>query len=211
MLPGLPFLFFYELVRKVLQSQNIIKPLVLIAVVGNLVNIGAWRITRLWGLTASLITVAVEVWSFEILATPAGNLPESVLALSTHAVLTNVNVTLYTAFYGIAVAASIRVGNCLGAEQPKKAKMACYFDYTPRLFLDDDESIDLASKIMAMWSPLDIATGLNAVIHVQGVYRGSGKQKPAAIANVIGYYGGGISLGAIAADVGVEARRCTAQ
>ncbi|KAI9980865.1 hypothetical protein PInf_010202 [Phytophthora infestans] len=164
------------------------------------------------------ITVAVEVWSFEILATPAGNLPESVLALSTHAVLTNVNVTLYTAFYGIAVAASIRVGNCLGAEQPKKAKMACYLslvfavllfsrsDYT-RLFLDDDESIDLASKIMAMWSPLDIATGLNAVIHVQGVYRGSGKQKPAAIANVIGYYGGGISLGAIlafAADMGVE-------
>ncbi|OWY96155.1 hypothetical protein PHMEG_00033655, partial [Phytophthora megakarya] len=142
-----------------------------------------------------------------------------------HAVLMNVNVILYTAFYGVAVAASIRVGNCLGADQPKKAKMACYLslaitlgisvvfavllfslsDYIPRLFLDNDESIDLASRIMAMWSPLEVADGMNAVM--QGIFRGAGKQKPAAIANVVGYYGGGIPLGAIlafAANMGVE-------
>ncbi|ETM01633.1 hypothetical protein L917_01806, partial [Phytophthora nicotianae] len=41
MLPGLPFLFLYELVRKVMQCQNVVKPLVVIAVIGNLVNLGA--------------------------------------------------------------------------------------------------------------------------------------------------------------------------
>ncbi|ETO84084.1 hypothetical protein F444_01982 [Phytophthora nicotianae P1976] len=281
MLPGLPFLFLYELVRKVMQCQNVVKPLVVIAVIGNLVNLGAgyglayhtsmgfngiavarslgnitltfllvpyfmWRPHQLrdwwghgWNIKAAMnyvnlfvrigcpgmVMMAVEVWAFEILAILAGNLPDSVVALSTHAVLMNVNIILYTTFYGIAVAASIQVGNCLGANQPKKAKMACYLalgitlgvsvmfavllfslsNYIPCLFLDDDESIDLASKIMAMWSPLEIADGLNAVM--QGIFRGAGKQKPAAIANVIGYYGGGIPLGAIlafVADMGVE-------
>ncbi|EGZ10070.1 hypothetical protein PHYSODRAFT_318461 [Phytophthora sojae] len=41
MLTGLPFLFLYELVRKVMQAQNIVKPLVAIAVIGNLVNLAA--------------------------------------------------------------------------------------------------------------------------------------------------------------------------
>ncbi|ETP33477.1 hypothetical protein F442_17996 [Phytophthora nicotianae P10297] len=41
MLPGLPFLFLYELVRKVMQCQNVVKPLVVIAVIGNLCNLGA--------------------------------------------------------------------------------------------------------------------------------------------------------------------------
>ncbi|KAF1772874.1 Multi antimicrobial extrusion protein [Phytophthora cactorum] len=162
MLPGLPFLFLYELVRKVMQSQNIVKPLVAIAVIGNLVNLAL-----------------VMAW---------------------------LNIILYTAFYGIAVAASIRVGNCLGADQPKKAKMACFLALTITLGSRWCTAllIDLASKIMAMWSPLEIADGLNAVM--QGIFRGAGSRNQ-PLRNVIGYYGGGIPLGAIlafAADMGVE-------
>lgn len=41
MLPGIPFLYAYELTRKALQAQNILTPLVIIAVVGNAVNIGS--------------------------------------------------------------------------------------------------------------------------------------------------------------------------
>ncbi|EGZ15108.1 hypothetical protein PHYSODRAFT_315616 [Phytophthora sojae] len=277
MLPGLPFLFLYELVRKAMQAQNIVKPLVAIAVVGNVVNPAAgyarayhtslgfniiavgrplgnitlalllvryfmWRPAQLrqwwgheWNLKAAksyvrlflrigvpgMVMLAVESWAFEILAILAGVLPNSVVALATHSVLMNVNWILYTAFYGVGVAATIRVGNSLGADQPKKAKMACSLSlgitlgisvvfavllfslstYIPLLFLDGGgESADLASKIMAMWAPLEIADGLNAVM--QGVFRGAGKQKPAAIANVLGYYGGGIPLGAILAFVG---------
>ncbi|KAG6963279.1 hypothetical protein JG687_00006650 [Phytophthora cactorum] len=39
MLLGMPFVVLYELVRKVLQAQNIMKPLVTIATIGNVVNI----------------------------------------------------------------------------------------------------------------------------------------------------------------------------
>ncbi|KAG7380696.1 hypothetical protein PHYPSEUDO_006925 [Phytophthora pseudosyringae] len=105
-----------------------------------------------------MVMLAVEVWAFEVLSILAGVLPDSVVALATHAVLMNVN--------------------------PKKAEMACYLalaitlgvslvftallfglsDYLPKLFLDDDESIALASKIMARWSPLEVADGLNAVM-----------------------------------------------
>ncbi|POM65012.1 Multidrug/Oligosaccharidyl-lipid/Polysaccharide (MOP) Flippase Superfamily, partial [Phytophthora palmivora] len=180
MLPGLPFLFLYELVRKVMQTQNIVKPLVIIAVIGNIVNfvtgyvlayhtslgfngiaVGRtlgnvtlplllvpyfmWKPEQLrqwwcsgWNLkqamhhiglfwrigSSGMVMMSVEVWAFEILSIMAGVLPNSVVALATHSVLMNVNVMLWTVFYGIAVAASIRVGNCLGANQPKKAKMA---------------------------------------------------------------------------------------
>ncbi|KAG6596055.1 Multidrug/Oligosaccharidyl-lipid/polysaccharide (MOP) Flippase Superfamily [Phytophthora cinnamomi] len=40
MLPGIPFHYAYELTRKALQAQHILTPLVIIAVVGNAVNIG---------------------------------------------------------------------------------------------------------------------------------------------------------------------------
>jgi multidrug resistance protein, MATE family len=38
-LPGLPFLFAYELLKKVFQAQNIVKPMMYIAVWSNLVNL----------------------------------------------------------------------------------------------------------------------------------------------------------------------------
>nr|CCA24352.1 Multidrug/Oligosaccharidyllipid/Polysaccharide (MOP) Flippase Superfamily putative [Albugo laibachii Nc14] len=37
---GIPFLFLYEMFRKVLQSQHLVRPLVIIAIIGNIVNIG---------------------------------------------------------------------------------------------------------------------------------------------------------------------------
>ncbi|GMF31399.1 unnamed protein product [Phytophthora lilii] len=39
MLLGMPFVVLYELVRKVLQAQNIMKPLITIATIGNIVNV----------------------------------------------------------------------------------------------------------------------------------------------------------------------------
>lgn len=40
LLPGVPFLFGYELLRKVLQAQNVANPMLLVSVVANLVNVG---------------------------------------------------------------------------------------------------------------------------------------------------------------------------
>ncbi|RLN26708.1 hypothetical protein BBJ28_00021262 [Nothophytophthora sp. Chile5] len=281
MLPGLPFLFLYELVRKVLQAQNILKPLVMIAVAGNVVNAVAgyllafhtsigfngiaiarslgnmtlpvllvpyfcWHPEHLrqwwcrgWDFKDALtyvslflrlgfpgmLMMAVEMWAFEILSILAGLLPDSVVALAIHATLMNVIMLVWTIWLGFSVAANIRVGNCLGANMPKKAKLACQLSLAmtfslslvvvaflygfsrriPRLFMDDDDSVALASHVMAVWSPFEIADAINAV--VQGVFRGAGRQKPAAITNVVAYYVGGIPLGVLLGfqfDLGVK-------
>ncbi|KAE9006137.1 hypothetical protein PF005_g12743 [Phytophthora fragariae] len=181
MLPGIPFLYAYELTRKALQAQNILTPLVIIAVIGNAVNIGA-------DYGFQLVDLALEL-------------------------------------QGLSVAANIRVGNCLGAGLPKTARLArtialrvtfglaatfavllySFSGEIPRLFLSAGESADLASKVMAIWSPLTVVVGLNCVS--QGIFRGAGKQKSAAITNAVAYYAMGIPVGAYLAfqcDLGVE-------
>lgn len=40
LLPGVPFLFFYELLRKVLQAQNVAKPMLFVSIVANITNCG---------------------------------------------------------------------------------------------------------------------------------------------------------------------------
>ncbi|OWZ21801.1 Multidrug/Oligosaccharidyl-lipid/Polysaccharide (MOP) Flippase transporter [Phytophthora megakarya] len=281
MLIGIPFLYIYELLRKVLQAQNIMTPLVIIAAVGNAVNVAAgyglayhtslgfngiaigcslgnivlplmfvpyflWRPHHLkqwwihpWDFKAAMGYVRVflrlgipgmamlvmEMWAFEALTIMSGLLPHHVVAVAAHSVLANVNLLVYTAFDGLSVAANIRVGNCLGGDMAKTARLACTLvlimtvilsvtftvilfglsGQIPRLFLQDGESADLASKVLAIWSPLTIVDGLNAVM--QGVLRGAGKQKAAAITNALAYYVFGIPLGALLAfqcNLGVE-------
>ncbi|KAE8892411.1 hypothetical protein PF005_g12742 [Phytophthora fragariae] len=281
MLPGIPFLYAYELTRKALQAQNILTPLVIIAVIGNAVNIGAdyglayhtslgfdgiairrslgnmvlplclipyfvWRPHHLkqwwispWSFNVAtshlrvflwlgipgMLMNAMEMWGLETLSILSGLLPESVVAVAAHSVLVNVNLLVYTIFSGLSVAANIRVGNCLGAGLPKTARLArtialrvtftlaatfAVFLYgfsgvIPRLFLSAGDSADLASKVMAIWSPLTVVVGLNCVS--QGIFRGAGKQKSAAITNAVAYYAMGIPVGAYLAfqcDLGVE-------
>ncbi|KAE9107123.1 hypothetical protein PF010_g12382 [Phytophthora fragariae] len=281
MLPGIPFLYAYELTRKALQAQNILTPLVIIAVVGNAVNIGAdyglayhtslgfdgiaigrslgnmvlplclipyflWRPKHLkqwwispWSFNVAtshlrvflwlgipgMLMNAMEMWGLETLSILSGLLPNSVVAVAAHSVLVNVNMLVFTIFPGLSVAANIRVGNCLGAGLPKTARLArtialrvtfglaatfAVFLYgfsgvIPRLFLSAGDSADLASKVMAIWSPLTVVDGLNCVS--QGIFRGAGKQKSAAITNAVAYYAMGIPVGAYLAfqcDLGVE-------
>ncbi|CAI5709460.1 unnamed protein product [Peronospora farinosa] len=264
-LPGVPFVFLYELVRKVLQAQNIMKPLVAIAAFGNVVNIvSGYLLTyhssmafegvalsrslgnmvlplllipyfyhhphhlsqwwRGWNMREAIahvglflrlgipgfLMMAMEWWAFELLTLMAGVLPNAVVAVTAHAVLVNINNTLYMIFAGLAVAANIRIGNCLGANAPKQARLACtvallltlaissIFSVTlyllrgeiPKLFLDDAQGITRAAGVLAVWAPLEVLDGLNAV--TQGIFRGAGKQKVAATVNAVAYYVCGI-------------------
>ncbi|CAH0488473.1 unnamed protein product [Peronospora farinosa] len=56
----------------------------------------------------------------------------------------------------------------------------------PKLFLDDAEGISRAAGMLAVWAPLEVLDGLNAV--TQGIFRGAGKQKVAATVNAVAYY-----------------------
>ncbi|GMF30360.1 unnamed protein product [Phytophthora fragariaefolia] len=172
-----------------------------------------------------MLMLVMEMWAFEALTILSGLLPHHVVAVAAHAVLVNVNLLVYTAFDGLSVAANIRIGNCLGAGLAKTAKLACVVVLTltlilalvftvvlygfssqiPRLFVERGDGADLASKVLAIWSPLTIVDGLNAV--TQGVLRGAGKQKAAAITNGLAYYIFGVPVGALLAfqgDLGVE-------
>ncbi|KAG7396301.1 hypothetical protein PHYBOEH_002526 [Phytophthora boehmeriae] len=262
---GVPFVFMYELIRKALQAQNIMRPLVVMAIIGNLVNIVAGFVlayhtsmgfegialsrslgnitmplllipyfyrfpTHLnqwwfgWNLKEAMAHITIflrlgvpgmlmlimEWWAFELLTLMAGVLPNPVVSVSAHAVLVNVTGMLYMIYAGLAVAANIRVGNCLGANAPKQAKLACHVALTltlsvsmvfgitlyvmrgtiPSIFLNDPESITTAASVLIVSAPMEVLDGMNAV--VQGVFRGAGKQKVAATVNAVAYYVFGI-------------------
>ncbi|OWZ01303.1 Multidrug/Oligosaccharidyl-lipid/Polysaccharide (MOP) Flippase transporter [Phytophthora megakarya] len=243
-LPGVPFVFLYELVRKVLQAQNIMKPLVTIAAIGNVVNIvsGIWltyhtsmgfegialsrslgnivlplllipyfyyhphhlsQWWRGWNMQAAfdhvglflrlglpgMVMMTMEWWAFELLTLMAGVLPNAVVSVSAHAVLVNINNTIYMTFAGLAVASNIRVGNCLATFA---ITLYVLRGEIPSLFLNDAQGIARAASVLAVWAPLEVLDGLNAV--VQGIFRGAGKQKVAATVNAVAYYVFGIPV-----------------
>uniref|UniRef100_K3WXC7 Polysaccharide biosynthesis protein C-terminal domain-containing protein n=1 Tax=Globisporangium ultimum (strain ATCC 200006 / CBS 805.95 / DAOM BR144) TaxID=431595 RepID=K3WXC7_GLOUD len=162
-----------------------------------------------------MLQMVMEWWAFEIISLMAGVLPNSLIAMSAHAVLLNVTTMLYMVFVGFSVAANIRVGNCLGANEPKKAQMVArlammmavsisifigFALFTLRkhiavLFISDPASIAKASKVLLIWSPMEVMDAINCVI--QGIFRGAGKQDSAATTNAVAYYAAGIPLAAL--------------
>eukprot|EP00644_Phytophthora_capsici_P001588 jgi/Phyca11/129057/e_gw1.81.42.1 len=267
---GVPFVFLYKLLRKVLRAQNVIKPLVSIAAASSIVNavsgyvltyhtsmgfegialsrsLGNMALPLMlmtyftihprhlnqwwhgWNLTAavaeiglflrlgvpSFLLLTTEWWAFEMLTLMAGVLPNAVVSISAHAVQVNMNNMVYMVFWGVAVASNVRIGNCLGANSPKQAKLACkvaqlltlfisvafatamfvFRGVIPSLFLSNRESIERSASLMAVWAPFEILDGQNTIL--QGVYRGLGKQKVAAAVSAVAYYACGIPVAAL--------------
>ncbi|RLN89731.1 hypothetical protein BBJ28_00014867 [Nothophytophthora sp. Chile5] len=268
---GVPFLFTYEMFRKLLQAQNVVRPMVLFALAGTCVNVfggyfltyhtslgfhgaalsrtlgyivlpsclvpyfvvsgnharwwSGWQFKEAWALVPlflrlgipGLAMMAMEWWAYEVLAVMAGNLPDGVVAVSAHAVLMNVASSIYTVFMGVSISSNIRVGNCLGANHPKKARMisrttlstvfvlSCFSatlvyllrDQIPRIVINDPVAIQRASDALLVMVPYEILDSLNCVI--QGIYKGAGWQNMAAKTNVLAFYVIGIPLGAVLA------------
>ncbi|GMF31403.1 unnamed protein product [Phytophthora lilii] len=267
---GVPFVFLYKLLRKVLQAQNIMKPLVAIAAIGAIINalagyiltyhtsmgfegialsrsLGNMALPLLlipyfychphhlhqwwqgWNLQEAqaqvglflrlgvpgMLMMTMEWWAFEILTLMSGVLPNAVVSVSAHAVQVNVNNMVYMVFWGLAVAANVRIGNCLGANSPKQARLACkvtqllalslsvgfavtmfvFRGAIPRLFLTNHEGIERSASLLAVWAPFEILDGQNTVL--QGIYRGLGKQKVAATISALAYYACGIPAAAL--------------
>lgn len=276
---GMPFLFAYEMVRNVLEAQNVVHPFIFTTIVGNCVSIfggyyltyytsmgfhGAALALMLGNITLSLVLVpffiikpsyrdwwngwnlaeawsnvptflklgvpgmlmmAMEWWAYEIMTVMAGVLPNAVVSVSTHAVLTNVASLLYVVFLADSVGCSIRVGNYMGAEKPKHAQLTSKISLVlviciglvfssliyglrhqiPTLLINDSVSIEHAARALLVLVPYELIDGVNGVM--QGIYRGVGKQDFAAKVNGIAFYAVGISLSAFMAFVfnwGVE-------
>jgi MATE family multidrug resistance protein len=160
-----------------------------------------------------------------MMALMAGLLPNGVIAVSAHAVLMNVSSLVFMFFLGISVTGNIRVGNALGANQPKKARMishltlcivfflACLISFCiyflrheiPKILINDPIAIEHASIALVVLVPYVMVDAMNCVI--QGIFRGVGRQNIAAKINFFAFYIVGLPLSALLAfntSFGVE-------
>jgi multidrug resistance protein, MATE family len=279
-LPGIPFLYMYELFKKLLQAQNVVKPMVYIAVISNVVNVilgvyltwytslgydGAaiartianvvlplalvpyfmchpevarqwwpgWKLSQAISHMKTFLTLGIpgmfmmllEWWAFEIMAAFVGLLPNSVVAISVHSVLSTVSTMTFNFFLGIAVATNIRVGNYVGSNQPEHAKMASVLgtalafavsaalalvilvtrNVLPMVFINDATSVTLAAHAFLSLMPYQMLDAVNSVM--QGVFRGTGRQTLGAYINLFGYFVVGLPFGVFLAfkwEYGVE-------
>ncbi|XP_073526646.1 multidrug and toxin extrusion protein 2-like [Phyllobates terribilis] len=159
----------------------------------------------------SMLMLCIEWWSMEIGGVLAGLI--SVAQLGGQAAMMQL-VTLAVMFpVGLGAAASVRVGNALGAgkvEQAKKSSKVvlcfgvlsglttgCIFAALKKVigyvFTTDRDIVILISQIMLIFTPFHICDATN--FSSGGVLRGLGKQMIGAITNAIGYYAIGLPLG----------------
>ncbi|XP_067864546.1 multidrug and toxin extrusion protein 1-like isoform X2 [Heptranchias perlo] len=170
----------------------------------------------------SMLMLCVEWWTYEIGTFLAGLVNE--VELGAQSVIYQVLTAAYMIPLGCSVAASVRVGNALGARNPEKARTSatvalCFIGCCSLLismilgaargvigyiFTADKDIIQLVSDV----DPV-IATfhWFEAIATVSGgVLRGAGKQKLGAIGNLVGFYSIGFPLGVslmFAAHLGV--------
>jgi MATE family multidrug resistance protein len=131
----------------------------------------------------------------------------------------NVAGSLYTIYTGMAVSGNILVGNALGANMPKRAKLVSqvtlamsigmsfvvasvlflYRSQVPKLLINDPVAIERASQLLLVMVPYEIVDAANCAM--QGIYRGVGHQNLAALLIGIAFYVFGIPTAALSAFV----------
>ncbi|KAI1000560.1 putative transporter [Podosphaera aphanis] len=151
-----------------------------------------------------VVHVGTEWWAFEIVALVAGRLGTTPLAAQS--VIMTTDQIMNTIPFGIGVATSARVGNLLGARNPRGAARAANIaaclsvitgalvlvilmivrKFYARLFNDDAAVIKLTAEVMPWVALFQIADGLNG--SCGGSLRGMGKQHIGAIVNIVSYY-----------------------
>uniref|UniRef100_A0A8C4I8B4 Multidrug and toxin extrusion protein n=1 Tax=Dicentrarchus labrax TaxID=13489 RepID=A0A8C4I8B4_DICLA len=177
---------------------------------------GGWSIESLqeWGsymklAIPSTLMKCFEWWVYEFGGFFAGMLSEDELAAQ-HAVIMVAFIT-YMFPLGIQAAACARVGNALGAGDTARAILSSKVSLTLAgsfavvegtvlgstktvigfIFTSDEKIVSLVSHLMNAYCFLQFFDGLCVCT---GIFLGTGKQKIPAVANLIGYYGIGLSL-----------------
>ncbi|XP_062031106.1 multidrug and toxin extrusion protein 2-like [Lepus europaeus] len=179
---------------------------------------GGWTVDCLqeWGsytrlAIPSLFMVCIEWWSFEIGTFLAGLI--NVTELGAQAIVYELASVAYMVPLGFGVAASVRVGNALGAGSAEQAQCSCTAallcagicalvvgvlltalkDVVAYVFTSDKDIISLVSQVMPVFAPFHLFDALAGTSG--GVLRGMGKQKIGALLNGIGYYAFGFPTG----------------
>ncbi|XP_066058178.1 multidrug and toxin extrusion protein 2-like [Chamaea fasciata] len=165
----------------------------------------------IWLAVPGMVMMCIEWWTFEIGSFLAGLI--SVVQLGAQSVIYELACVAYMVPLGISVAASVRVGNALGAGDVEQAKTSCITallctgvlavvvaallgslrDVVGYIFTNDTEIVSLVSKVMLIFGPFHLLDATAATCG--GVLRGTGRQKLGAIANAVGYYTLGFPIG----------------
>jgi multidrug resistance protein, MATE family len=164
-----------------------------------------------------MFMVVLEWFSYDIMAVLVAFLPSSVVAISVHSVLSNVANIAFRLYMGVAVATNVLVGNYVGSGKQAHAKTVAYLgmltalgialvlvvvitmthNLLPTLFINDDESVELASLALLSLVPFELLDAVNCVM--QGVFSGTGRQTFAAAANLLCYFVIGLPCGFVLA------------
>ena len=268
---GVPFLFAYELLRKVLQAQNIAAPQFYVSIGANLVNAGVGYLLTYYSdygwlgasiarsvcnlsfvimlfpyiMSSGLVNtfwdglhlrdafegipqflalgipgaaqLCFEWWAFEMLALLCGLLPSAVVDIGANAIIMNLSALIYMLYLGVSISGNVRIGNALGAADPKRAHVAAlaslgisaaistlcatflltFRQSLPLLFTHDETIGDLASALIIVGAIFQLPDAVNGSI--QGIFRGSGRQNIGAKLNFTAYYLLGIPFGCVLA------------
>ncbi|XP_037643811.1 multidrug and toxin extrusion protein 1-like [Sebastes umbrosus] len=169
-----------------------------------------------WGLFTkvaipSMLMLCLEWWTFEIGGLLAGLISE--VELGAQSIVYQMVTIVFMVPMGFMVAASVRVGNALGAgniEQAKTSgKVAVILAFAISvifglvlglcknvigyIFTTEKEIIQRVSKVMIIYGVFHSVDAVAAV--TGGVIRGAGKPMVGALCNLVGYYFIGIPIG----------------
>uniref|UniRef100_A0A8C3NKR7 Multidrug and toxin extrusion protein n=2 Tax=Geospiza parvula TaxID=87175 RepID=A0A8C3NKR7_GEOPR len=165
----------------------------------------------IWLAVPGMVMMCIEWWTFEIGSFLAGLI--SVVELGAQSVIYELACVAYMVPLGISVAASVRVGNALGAGNVEQAKTSCITallctgvfavvvaallgslrNVVGYIFTNDTEIVTLVSRVMLIFGPFHLLDATAATCG--GVLRGTGRQKLGAMANAVGYYTLGFPIG----------------
>eukprot|EP00042_Codosiga_hollandica_P058320 m.877289 g.877289 ORF g.877289 m.877289 type:complete len:653 (-) comp59827_c0_seq4:215-2173(-) len=181
-----------------------------------------WSVVALydWGQYVSLalpglLMLCVELWSFELCQLLSGQFGTDQLAAQL--IIFQLIVACFMVPLGVSVAVSVRVGNTLGAVDPRQARTssitAIFFDLCyaccvmlllffgrhviPKIFTSDSAIADIVTQLLVILAVLQIFDGLQGTC--SGILRGCGRQKLGATINVLGYIGCGVPLAVVLA------------
>lgn len=158
-----------------------------------------------------VVHVGTEWWAFEIVAIVAGQL--GTIPLAAQSVIMTADQVMNTIPFGVGVATSSRVGNLLGARNPKGAARAANTaawlsmllgvlvlavlmgtrNHFAKIFNDDAQVVRLTAEVLPYVALFQIADGLNG--SCGGSLRGMGRQHIGAAVNIVCYYCGALPLG----------------
>uniref|UniRef100_A0A3Q1BVB2 Multidrug and toxin extrusion protein n=1 Tax=Amphiprion ocellaris TaxID=80972 RepID=A0A3Q1BVB2_AMPOC len=180
---------------------------------------GGWSLDCLqeWGsfiklAVPSMLMICLSWWIFEIGGFLAGVISE--VELGAQSIAYQLCITAYMCPLGFSVAASVRVGNALGAGDTQQARLSCQVAiicaFTVACVVG--LSIGVTRNVIGyIFTSEQIHEVFSTYFHLQsgvasGVLRGAGKQLVGALFNLVGFYFIGFPIGVslmFAANMGI--------